>query len=172
MAIMNILTYPDNFLRKTAKQVQLIDDTVHKIIKDMAQTMRDASGTGLAATQIGIDKSIMIYNIPSQDSEQKYEPLINPKILSSKCPKIFENEGCLSIPDFRADVKRATSVIVEGLNKEGQMINIEAEGLLAVVFQHEIDHLNGILFIDRLSPLKRDFYKKRLKKKMRNEEKI
>ncbi len=165
--ILEILTYPDDFLRKTAKPVAAVDKEIWEIIENMADTMYSAPGVGLAAIQAGIDKSIIIYD-PDADSEKRgYQALINPKVISTSGETVSENEGCLSVPDFRSDVPRAEKVVVEGLDREGKAVRIEADGLLSVILQHEIDHLNGILFIDRISPLKRGMYKKRRKKALK-----
>lgn len=133
----------------------------------MAETMYDAPGMGLAAIQVGCDKSILVYDVSPPDENRFLQVLMNPKIISSEGEMISENEGCLSVPDYRADVKRAGSILVEGLDKEGNPLRIEAEGFLAIVLQHEIDHLNGTLFIDHISALKRQLYKKRIKKMLK-----
>lgn len=168
MAILEILTYPDIFLSQPTKQVENIDGEIQNLIEDMAATMYAAPGIGLAAIQVGYDKSLLVYDIAPGDEERSLQVLINPRIISSEGTTISEEEGCLSVPDFRADVKRATSILVEGLDREGKPLRIEAEGLLALVMQHEIDHLNGILFIDRISSLKRQMYKRRVKKNLRS----
>ena len=168
MAILEILTYPDKFLRKTTKPVEVVDDEIQKIIDDMAETMYDAPGTGLAATQVGIDKSIIIYDVAPAEEKPKLDVLINPKIVEMSGSTVSENEGCLSVPDFRADVKRSAFVRVEGLDRNGQPVTIETDDFTAVVLQHEIDHLNGVLFIDRISALKRELYKRRVRKQLKN----
>lgn len=167
MATLKILTYPDTFLKQTAKPVKNIDGAIQKIIDDMAATMYQAPGVGLAAIQVGCDKSILIYDISPEEEKPSLQVLINPKVVSRAGEMLSENEGCLSVPDFRADVKRAASILVEGLDRDGNPSKIEADGLLAVVLQHEIDHLTGTLFIDRISPLKRELYKRRIKKLLR-----
>ena len=167
MATLKILTYPDTFLKQTAKPVKNIDGAIQKIIDDMAATMYQAPGVGLAAIQVGCDKSILIYDISPEEEKPSLQVLINPKIVSRAGEMLSENEGCLSVPDFKADVKRAASILVEGLDRDGNPSKIEADGLLAVVLQHEIDHLTGTLFIDRISPLKRELYKRRIKKLLR-----
>jgi peptide deformylase len=167
MATLKILTYPDTFLKQTAKPLKNIDGSIQKIIDDMAATMYQAPGVGLAAIQVGCDKSILVYDISPEEEKRSLQVLINPKIVSCEGEMLSENEGCLSVPDFKADVKRYASLLVEGLDRDGNPSTIEAHGLLAVVLQHEIDHLTGTLFIDRISPLKRDLYKKRIKKLLR-----
>jgi len=161
---MEIITYPDIFLSCPTIPVTSIDQSIQDIIGSMALIMYKAPGVGLAAIQVGIEKSIIVYDITSKEEQNSLQVLINPKIVVSEGEIISENEGCLSVPDFRADVKRAASVIVEGLDREGNPKKIEANGMLSIVLQHEIDHLNGILFIDRISSLKKNIYKKRIKK--------
>ena len=167
MAIRKILTYPDKFLRKPTKPVLDIDSIIQAIIDDMADTMYEAPGVGLAAIQVGCDQSILIYDRFPGEVNRSPEVLINPKIVDRKGQVISQDEGCLSVPDFRADLKRASAILVEGLDREGKPTQIEAEGYLAIVLQHEIDHLNGKLFIDHLSALKRELYKRRVKKMLR-----
>jgi len=167
MAILGILTYPDPFLRRKAAPVEHIDDEINRIIDDMAKTMYDAPGTGLAATQVGIDRSIIVYDIAARDEAPRLQTLINPTIVSRRGEIVSENEGCLSVPDYRADVKRSAWVHVRALDPGGSPITIEDESFLAIVLQHEIDHLNGVLFIDHISPLRREMYKRRIKKLQR-----
>ena len=167
MAIRKILRYPDKFLRQPTKPVLDIDSVIQELIDDMADTMYEAPGVGLAAIQVGCDQSILIYDRLPGEVNRSFEVLINPKIVDSEGEIISQDEGCLSVPDFRADLKRAGSILVEGLDREGKPIQIEAEGNLAIVLQHEIDHLNGKLFIDHLSALKRELYKRRVRKMLR-----
>lgn len=173
MAILEILTYPNKFLRTKASPVEKIDDATQEVIDNMIETMYAAPGSGLAAIQVGIDQSIIVYDISQIDENQSLQALINPVIVSKEGEVISENEGCLSIPDFRSDVKRSEYVKVEALDRKGNPITIEDDTFLAIVLQHEIDHLNGVLFIDHLSALKREMYKKRVKKQMKkNGEKL
>jgi len=167
MAILQIKTYPDIFLGQPTKPVENIDGRTQDLIEDMAATMYSAPGVGLAAIQVGHDESLLVYDIAPRDEKRSMEVLINPRIIASDGTIISENEGCLSVPDYRTDVKRAARILVEGFDREGKPLRIEAEGLLAVVLQHEIDHLNGMLFIDRISSLKREIYKRRIKKSLR-----
>jgi len=172
METLKILTYPDKFLSEPTKPVENIDEKIQNLIKDMASIMYQAPGIGLAAIQVGINKSLLIYDVLPKDEKRSLQVLINPRIIESEGTTISEDEGCLSVPDFRANVKRAASVLVEGFDNKEKPLRIEAEGLLAVVLQHEIDHLNGILFIDRISSLKRGMYKRNVKKNLKkNEEK-
>lgn len=167
MKKLDILKYPDEFLMHPTRPVENIDGRLQDLIKGMAATMYEAPGVGLAAIQVGHDKSMLIYDVSPPEEERSLKVLINPRIVSSEGEVISENEGCLSVPDFRSNVKRATSVVVEGLDREGNPLIVEAIGYLAIVLQHEIDHLNGTLFIDRISALKRELYKKRIKKMMK-----
>ena len=167
MTIRKILTYPDKLLQQPTKPVLDIDSVIQELIDDMADTMYEAPGVGLAAIQVGCDQSILIYDRLPGEVNRSFEVLINPKIVDSEGEIISQDEGCLSVPDFKADLKRAGSILVEGLDREGKPIQIEAEGNLAIVLQHEIDHLNGKLFIDHLSALKRELYKRRVRKMLR-----
>ena len=169
METLKILTYPDKFLSEPTKPVENIDEKIQNLIKDMASIMYQAPGIGLAAIQVGINKSLLIYDVLPKDEKRSLQVLINPRIIESEGTTISEDEGCLSVPDFRANVKRAASVLVEGFDNKEKPLRIEAEGLLAVVLQHEIDHLNGILFIDRISSLKRGMYKRNVKKNLKKE---
>ena len=168
MSTLKIVTYPDPFLAEPTEALENIDQEVQEMIDKMTTTMYEAPGIGLAAIQIGWNKSVMIYDIEQADSGS-LKVLINPRIVESEGELLSENEGCLSVPEFRYDVKRAASVLVEGVDRDGKPQRIEAEGLHAIVLQHEIDHLNGTLFIDRISSLKREMYKRRVKKKMRQQ---
>ncbi len=167
MSKLEILTYPNNFLLEPTKPLDNIDGKVQEMIDDMAATMYDAPGIGLAAIQVGWDKSLLIYDIAPRDESRQLNVLVNPRIIASEGEILSEDEGCLSVPDFRSDVKRASRILVEGVDREGSPLKIEAEGLLAIVLQHEIDHLNGTLFIEHISALKREMYKRRIKKQLR-----
>ncbi|MGB5156118.1 peptide deformylase [Desulfobacterium sp. N47] len=170
MAILDILTYPDRFLTNTAKPVKGINADLQKIIDDMIETMYDAPGIGLASIQIGCDKSMIVYDIDQTEHKRSIQVLLNPVIIETDGEIVSNNEGCLSVPDLRSDVKRAASVIVEALDREGNPLKIEAHDQLAVVLQHEIDHLNGVLFLDRISTLKRELYKRHVKKQQKKNE--
>ncbi|MFH2066603.1 MAG: peptide deformylase [Pseudomonadota bacterium] len=170
MAILPIITYPDPFLKEKTNPVTDINDDIKKLIADMADTMYEAPGVGLAANQVGMDRSIIVFDPEADKENRPYQVLINPEIISQEGEYLSENEGCLSVPDFRSDVKRAEFAVVTGLDLQGNPIKIEAQGLLSVILQHEIDHLNGILFIDRISPLKRSIYKRKIKKQLRDNE--
>ena len=165
MTILDICTYPEEILRQRAEPVTEIDGEVVKLVDRMAETMYSAPGIGLAATQVGVAKQVLVADIAPRKPESELIVLINPEIIAAEGEVTFE-EGCLSVPDFQAEVKRHEKITVRGLNLKGEAVEIEAEGLLAIVLQHEIDHLNGMLFIDRLSKLKRDLYKRRVRKKL------
>jgi len=167
MSKLEILTYPDKFLSEPTKPLENINGQVQQMIDDMAAAMYEAPGIGLAAIQVGWDKSLLIYDIAPRDENRSLQVLINPRIVTTEGEILSENEGCLSVPDFRADVKRSANITVEGHNREGNPIRMDAEGLLAIVLQHEIDHLNGTLFIEHISALKRQMYKRRVKKQMK-----
>ena len=169
MSKLDILTYPDKFLSEPTKPLENIDGEVQEMIDKMAATMYDAPGIGLAAIQVGWDKSLLIYDISPRDESRALNVLINPKLVTQEGEIISENEGCLSVPDFRADVKRAANITVEGHDREGKPIRMDAEGLLAIVLQHEIDHLNGTLFIEHISSLKRQMYQRQIKKQLKNQ---
>ncbi len=167
MPILKILTFPDKFLRQPTKPVENIDEEIQKVIDGMAGIMYEAPGVGLAAIQVGYDKSIIVYDVSLKEEKRSLQVLINPKIISSEGKIVSENEGCLSVPDLRTDIKRSVSILVEGLDREGKPLKIEADELLALVLQHEIDHLNGTLIIDHISSLKRQLYKRRVQKALR-----
>ena len=167
MAKLEILTYPDKFLNKPTKPLENIDGDVQEMIDKMATTMYEAPGVGLAAIQVGWNKSLLVYDVSPRDENHSLHVLINPKIITQEGEIISENEGCLSVPELRADVKRAASVTIEGFDREGKPLRFDAEGLLAIVLQHEIDHLNGTLFLARISSLKREMYKRRMNKILR-----
>lgn len=167
MPILKILTFPDKFLRQPTKPVENIDGEIQKVIDGMAGIMYEAPGVGLAAIQVGYDKSIIVYDVSLKEEKRSLQVLINPKIISSEGKILSENEGCLSVPDLRTDIKRSASILVEGLDREGKPLKIEADELLALVLQHEIDHLNGTLIIDHISSLKRQLYKRRVQKALR-----
>ena len=167
VATMEILTYPNKFLSQPTQPVKNIDGELQNMIERMAVTMYQAPGIGLAAIQVGINQTFLIYDVSPRDSERSLQVLINPRIISREGTTISEEEGCLSVPDFSAAVTRAASIMIEGFDRNEKPLRMEAEGLLAVVLQHEIDHLNGILFIDRISSLKRGIYKRKVKKNLK-----
>ena len=158
-----IVQYPDLILRKKAKEIEVVDKEVLKLLDDMAETMYDAPGIGLAAPQVGKPLKVIVADISSRGEESELIKLVNPHIVHAEGEDVLA-EGCLSIPGFSEEVKRATKVVVRGLNEKGKEVEIVAEGLLARVFQHEIDHIEGRLFIDHLSKIKRELIKLRIKK--------
>jgi len=164
MAILNILYFPDPRLRNVARPVQQVDDSIRKLTDDMLETMYAAPGIGLAATQVNVDKRVIVMDI----SEEKDQPLylINPEILELDGVGEME-EGCLSVPGVYEPVQRADQARIRALGRDGQPFEISANGLLAVCIQHEIDHLDGKLFVDYLSPLKRTRIRKKLEKEQR-----
>jgi peptide deformylase len=168
VAVRRILTYPDTVLREPAEQVTDIDGKIQQLIDDMAATMYHAPGIGLACNQIGEPCRIIIFDTSARDEPGGAVVVINPEIIEAE-GVIVDQEGCLSVIDYRADVKRAERVTVRGLDREGNPIELKKEGLPAIVLQHEIDHLNGILFIDRISKLRRELYKRRLKKLLKQD---
>jgi peptide deformylase len=167
MTLLDIITYPDKRLRHKAAPVKAVDDEVRQVVADMAETMYNAPGMGLAAVQVGINKRIIIYDISGPEDNPKLEVLINPVIVETEGSQLSESEGCLSVPDYRSDVKRYERVKVEALDKDGQAVEIDTDGLHAIVLQHEIDHLDGVLFIDKISALKREMYKRKVKKALK-----
>jgi len=169
MAIRRIRTYPDPVLREPAEPVTNIDGKIQQLIDDMADTMYNAPGIGLTSNQVGEPFRVIIFDTSPKDEPNDLTVLINPEIVEAD-GVIVDEEGCLSVIDYRADVKRAECVTVKGIDREGNPITLKEEGLPAIVLQHEIDHLNGILFIDRISKLKRELYKRRLKKLLKQRE--
>lgn len=166
MAIREIKTYPDPVLRAKTKRVEAIDEQIQRLIEDMAETMYAAPGVGLAANQIGVPLQLAVIDISVSEEPQKKRQLvvlINPEMVSMEGAVVSE-EGCLSVPDFSEKVKRAARVKVRAQDRTGKAFELEAEGLMAKALQHEIDHLNGIVFIDRLSALKRSIFRRKMKK--------
>lgn len=164
MAILDVLTFPDPLLHRTAETVKIIDNKVKKLVDDMAETMYEAPGIGLAATQVGELKRIMVIDISEEKNQLRV--FINPEIIKKEGTAINE-EGCLSVPGFYDKVERAETVMVTALDREGQRFTINASGLLAVCIQHEIDHLDGHVFVEYLSPLKANRIKNKLVKRQR-----
>jgi peptide deformylase len=175
MAVLEILEVPHPGLRAVAEPVTDVDDAVRKIVADMFDTMYDARGIGLAATQVGIEQRIVVIDLqepesPSEDGEEDAKPVrkplvyINPELISVSAETSSYNEGCLSIPEQYAEVERPTSCRARWLDEQGESHEGDFDGLLATALQHEIDHLNGVLFIDHISKLKRDMLLKKLTK--------
>jgi len=164
MAILDILEFPDPRLRKQAQPVTVFDATLKRLIADMFETMYQAPGIGLAATQVDVHSQLVVMDV----SEHKDQPLVfvNPRILSRDGAQVYQ-EGCLSVPGIYADVERALRIRVAAQDADGKPFELEAEDLLAVCIQHELDHLQGKVFVDYLSPLKREMVRKRLEKQRR-----
>ena len=198
MTLLPILKYPDPFLKTKASKVAAVDEGIKALIRDMTETMYCARGIGLAAVQVGADFRVIVLDVPDEEgvaplagaqplameNNEDNEPwrppqnergknliaLINPEITEASGSIKFE-EGCLSVPGQTADVERAANVRVKALDKDGSRVEVAAAGLFSIALQHEIDHLDGILFIDRISRLKREFIKRRIKKALALDEK-
>ncbi|NJD90527.1 MAG: peptide deformylase [Geobacter sp.] len=163
-----ILTYPDPELKKKSAPVTVISDKIRELANDMAETMYDAPGVGLAAPQIGVHQRVIVIDVAGSDEPPALITAINPVIIHAE-GETFEEEGCLSVPKYAANVRRHAKVVVKGLNLDGEEMVWRADGLLAVAFQHEIDHLDGILFVDHISQLKRDLFRRRYRKSLEQE---
>ena len=164
MATLQILEYPDPRLRKQAVPVETVDEEIRRLVEDMLETMYAAPGIGLAATQVDTHKRVLVMDV----SEGRDDPqcFINPVILEQEGSEICE-EGCLSVPEFTANVERAEKIKVQALDRRGASFHLDADGLLAVCIQHEMDHLAGILFWDNLGKVKRDILKRKFRKKLK-----
>jgi peptide deformylase len=167
MAILEILKYPDPTLKKIAAPVEAVTAETVRLIGDMVETMYRAPGVGLAAPQVGVSRRIIVLDTDHENPGKNLLKLINPEIRHAE-GEVLWAEGCLSVVDFTVEIKRAANVKLVALNEEEKEISIDAEGLLAVALQHEVDHLNGKLILDRVSRLKRDLYSRRLKKMSRS----
>ena len=160
---MIIYTYPAPILRAKAEPVENIDEDIQKLVNGMAETMYAAPGVGLAANQVGRTKQVLVYDLSPKDAGLNLSVVINHEIVLAEGDVVHE-EACLSVIDFSAELSRKSRIKVRGVDRHGNPVDIEAEDLLARCLQHEIDHLNGVLFIDHISSLKRTLYNKRLKK--------
>ena len=167
MTILPILCYPDPRLHKVAKPVAVVDDRIRTLTQDMLATMYDASGIGLAATQIDVHERVIVIDV----SEERDQPMviINPEILWASDEKQMGDEGCLSVPGIYDGVERSVAVKIKALNEKGESREIDAEGLLAICIQHEMDHLMGKVFVEYLSPLKRNRIKTKLVKQQKRD---
>jgi peptide deformylase len=163
MALLNILQYPDRRLHKVAKPVAHVDDRIRKLVRDMAETMYEAPGVGLAATQVDVHERVIVLDISETHDELRV--FINPEIVWSSDERQLNEEGCLSVPGVYDKVERPEHVRVRALNEKGETFEVDAEGLLAVCIQHEMDHLTGRVFVEYLSSLKQN----RIKTKMRKQ---
>jgi len=171
MTIRPLIILPDPLLRQVSKPVERVDDDLRKLADDMLATMYDAPGIGLAAIQIGIPLRMLVIDLAKQDETPDPHVVINPEIVARGGDINLHEEGCLSIPDYYAEVERPATVTVRYLDREGKAREIAADGLMATCLQHEIDHLNGVLFIDHISKLKRDMVVRKFKKLAREKEK-
>jgi len=168
MAVLEILKYPHPLLKKRSQEIEKIDENIRQLIQDMTETMYDANGVGLAACQVGVGKRIIVLDVSPMDPEQDLFALINPEIVAEE-EEIDHEEGCLSVPDCQEIIKRKQKVRVRGMSSEGKEVELEAQGILAIALQHEVDHLNGVLILDRMSGLKREIYRNKLRKKKQKE---
>jgi peptide deformylase len=157
MALREILVYPDARLREKALPVEEVNDEIRQLVQDMAETMYDAPGVGLAANQIGVLKRVFLIDIAGEDEPSQLRVFINPELVELSGTQLFE-EGCLSFPGATEEIKRADTVRVKALDEHGEPFELEADGLLAVAIQHENDHLNGVLMIDKLGAVKRRLF--------------
>jgi len=164
MAIRTILHYPDARLREPGRKVDRVTAEVQQLVDDMAETMYAAPGVGLAATQLGEPYQIFVVDCASEGEPSDFRVFINPEILSREGSTVYE-EGCLSFPGAREEIERAAHVHVRALDREGRPFELEAEGLLAIAIQHEYDHLQGVLMIDRLGPLKKRLLHRKMLKR-------
>lgn len=164
MALLPILHYPDPRLRTIAKPVDKVDDTIKSLIADMFETMYDARGIGLAATQVDRHVQVVVMDLAQEDQPPQPKVYINPKVTPLTDELGVYKEGCLSIPEVYDDVKRPIRVQIDALDADGAPFSVEADGLLAVCIQHELDHLNGVLFVDYLSRLKQDRARDKVRK--------
>ena len=169
MAVLEILKYPHPLLKKRCEEVDRIDGVVKKLIRDMTETMYQANGIGLAACQVGVSRRVIVVDVSPIDQEKDFFSIINPEVISEE-GEIEHEEGCLSVPDCLEKLKRKEKVLVRGFSPAGKEIEISAEGILAIAIQHEIDHINGVLILDRISRLKREIYRNKLKKERRKKE--
>ncbi|GBD26144.1 Peptide deformylase 1 [bacterium HR30] len=166
MPLRPILKYPDPTLKRVSAPVRNMDGELHQLLEDMVETMYHAPGIGLAAPQVGVPQRAIVVDVGKDQNGPGLLKLVNPQIVERDGSIVFE-EGCLSVIGYTAEVRRASKVLIRAWTPDEKEIELEAEGLFAVVLQHEIDHLDGKLFLDRISSLKRDLYRRRLKKWMR-----
>lgn len=166
MALLSICTYPDPVLRKKASPVDAVDREIRKLVDDMAETMYGAPGIGLAANQVGKPQQVIVVDLQRPEYEGGLLVLVNPKIIAASGETTYE-EGCLSVPEFFSNVKRYSEITVRALDQHSKPVELNASGLLAVVLQHEIDHLEGRLFIDHLGATSKDIFKRKWKRKLK-----
>jgi peptide deformylase len=164
MTIKPLIILPDPLLRQVSQPIERVDADLQRLSDDMLETMYDAPGIGLAAIQIGVPRRMLVIDLSKEGEEKQPLIFINPEIVRSSDERSVYEEGCLSIPDYYAEVERPANVTVKYLDREGKEQSVEADGLLATCLQHEIDHLNGVLFIDHISRLKREMVIKKFTK--------
>ena len=161
--VKEILTYPNPELKKKSVPVTIINEATIELVSDMAETMYAAPGVGLAAPQIGVHQRVIVIDVAGKDEKPDLIVAINPVIVHAE-GESYEEEGCLSVPKYAANVRRHARLVVKALNLRGEEVTYRADGLLSIAFQHEIDHLDGILFVDHISPLKRDMFRKKYRR--------
>ena len=172
--LLQVLQFPDPRLREVAKPIERseVDDALRELARNMAETMYDEPGIGLAAPQVGVSKRLIVMDLDWVDDDQERKPriLLNPEIVLAEGFALSEDEGCLSVPDFKADVERSARVVVRAHTLDWEPVEYDALELESYCFQHELDHLDGKLFIDRISRLKRNLYVRQRKKQLRREQ--
>jgi len=166
MSVLEVKKYPEDVLKEKALAVDMAEMGLQRLIDNMIETMYASAGIGLAAPQVGVKKRVIVVDVGPREEGQPLIVLINPEIILAE-GLIESEEGCLSVPQYIAQIKRAERIIIRGVDREGKPLEIEATGLLARAFQHEIDHLDGVLIIDRISAIKREFFKKRYLKALK-----
>ncbi|PYB77739.1 peptide deformylase [Rhizobium wuzhouense] len=167
MTIKPLIILPDPLLRQVSEPVERVDSELNQLVDDMLETMYEAPGIGLAAIQVGVPRRLLVIDLAKEGEDPKPLVFINPKIIRSSDERSVYEEGCLSIPDYYAEVERPATITVTSLDRIGKEVTTEADGLLATCLQHEIDHLDGVLFIDHISRLKREMVIKRFTKAAR-----
>lgn len=168
MSIRDVVTYPEATLRKKSEALREVSEQIKDLIMDMKETMYASQGIGLAAPQVGVNQRVIVVDVTPYQPDQKPFALINPQIVSGE-GEVDSTEGCLSVPGFLETIKRKEKVTVRGVNEQGEEVEIEATGMLAICLQHEIDHLNGKTIVERLGPVKREFVRKKLRKAARHQ---
>jgi peptide deformylase len=166
MSLLEIKKYPDKILKVKTADIENIDSHLQQLVDNMIETMHCARGVGLAANQVGVSRRLCVVDLTIKEDKVPLIVLVNPVIIEKE-GMIDAEEGCLSIPGYLASIKRAEKIFVKSFNREGKEMEIEAEGLLARALQHEIDHLEGLLLIDRMSPIRREFFKRKYKKSLK-----
>ena len=164
MSELSIITAPDPRLKKTCETVKAVDDDLRKLMDDMLETMYGANGIGLAAPQVGVAKRVIVVDVSPKDGDRKPMRIVNPRVVAESEALCVREEGCLSLPDQWAEVTRPESVVVEYEDETGATRRLEADGILATCIQHEMDHLEGVLFVDHISALKRNMILRKLQK--------